>query len=482
MGHLNPTNLAGPATLDDERERRPRSAQPSEMKSHRWVWFFAIVAVVVLGFWYFRYVRTSTAAQGGGQTAVGPGGGSSTKGQGRGPGAGGAFVVPVVVAPAQKGDLPVYFNGIGTVTAFNTVTVRSRVDGQIVKINFTEGQMVRQGDDLVDIDPRPYQVQLEQTEGQLAKDQAQLRDVQVDYERYQLLYKEGVIPKQQVDTQQAQVGQYEGAIKSDQGAIDNAKLQIIYSHITAPISGRIGLRLVDIGNIVHAADQNGLLVITQLQPIAVIFTLPQDQLPPVVAKLRNGGQLSVDAYDRDNTMKIAAGKLLTIDNQIDTTTGTYKLKAVFSNEDNQLFPNQFVNVHLLVDTKKNLVIVPTPAIQRGPQGTYVYVVQPDNTVKIQNVTVGLTADNATGISSGLSAGDIVVTDGQDKLQDGSKVNPSTSSTGSSSVQNANGVQQPTAEPANTVTAPDRRGAARRGQPGGQGGQAPQQGHSSGKSQ
>jgi membrane fusion protein, multidrug efflux system len=481
MGHLNPTNLAGPATLDDERERRPRSAQPSEMKSHRWVWFFAIVAVVVLGFWYFRYLRTSTAAQGGGQTAVGPGGGSSTKGQGRGPGAGGAFVVPVVVAPAQKGDLPVYFNGIGTVTAFNTVTVRSRVDGQIVKINFTEGQMVRQGDDLVDIDPRPYQVQLEQTEGQLAKDQAQLRDVQVDYERYQLLYKEGVIPKQQVDTQQAQVGQYEGAIKSDQGAIDNAKLQIIYSHITAPISGRIGLRLVDIGNIVHAADQNGLLVITQLQPIAVIFTLPQDQLPPVVAKLRNGGQLSVDAYDRDNTMKIASGKLLTIDNQIDTTTGTYKLKAVFSNEDNQLFPNQFVNVHLLVDTKKNLVIVPTPAIQRGPQGTYVYVVQPDNTVKIQNVTVGLTADNATGISSGLSAGDIVVTDGQDKLQDGSKVNPSTSSTGSSSVQNANGVQQPTAEPANTVTAPDRRGAARRGQPGGQGGQAPQQGHSSGKS-
>jgi membrane fusion protein, multidrug efflux system len=482
MGHLNPTNLAGPATLDDERERRPRSAQPSEMKSHRWVWFFAIVAVVVLGFWCFRYLRTSTAAQGGGQTAVGPGGGSSTKGQGRGPGAGGAFVVPVVVAPAQKGDLPVYFNGIGTVTAFNTVTVRSRVDGQIVKINFTEGQMVRQGDDLVDIDPRPYQVQLEQTEGQLAKDQAQLRDVQVDYERYQLLYKEGVIPKQQVDTQQAQVGQYEGAIKSDQGAIDNAKLQIIYSHITAPISGRIGLRLVDIGNIVHATDQNGLLVITQLQPIAVIFTLPQDQLPPVVAKLRNGGQLSVDAYDRDNTMKIASGKLLTIDNQIDTTTGTYKLKAVFSNEDNQLFPNQFVNVHLLVDTKKNLVIVPTPAIQRGPQGTYVYVVQPDNTVKIQNVTVGLTADNATGISSGLSAGDIVVTDGQDKLQDGSKVNPSTSSTGSSSVQNANGVQQPTAEPANTVTAPDRRGAARRGQPGGQGGQAPQQGHSSGKSQ
>jgi len=478
MGHLNPTNLAEP-TLGDERARQGHpGGQASPTKSHRWLWFLAIVAVAVLGFWYFRYARTSTAAQAGGQSTAGPGGGSSAKGQGRGAPGGGAFVVPVVVATAQKGDLPVYFNGLGTVTAFNTVTVRTRVDGQIVKINFQEGQMVHQGDDLVDIDSRPYQVQLEQAEGQLAKDQAQLRDVQVDYERYQLLYKEGVIPKQQVDTQQAQVGQYEGSIKSDQGSIDNAKLQIIYSHITAPISGRIGLRLVDMGNIVHAADQNGLLVITQLQPIAVIFALPQDQLPQVVVKLRAGGQLPVDAYDRDNTMKIESGKLLTIDNQIDTTTGTYKLKAVFDNQQSLLFPNQFVNVHLLVDVKRNLVIVPTAAIQRGPQGTYVYVVQSDNTVKIQNVTLALTADDKTGISSGLNAGDILVTDGQDKLQDGSKVNPSTSPTGSSSAQNANGTQQPSAEPANTQTTPGRRSRT----PAGQNAQAPQQGHPSGKSQ
>jgi membrane fusion protein, multidrug efflux system len=476
MGH--PTNLAEPGLGDTRTPVTDSSGRTSEAKSHWVLWFVTILVVVGLGFWYFRYARISTAAQDGGQTAAGPGGGSA-KGQGRGPGAGGAFVVPVVVATAQKGDLPVYFNGLGTVTAFNTVTVRTRVDGQIVKINFQEGQMVRQGDDLLDIDPRPYQVQLEQAEGQLAKDQAQLRDVQVDYERYQLLYKEGVIPKQQVDTQQAQVGQYEGAIKSDQGSIDNAKLQIIYSHITAPIGGRVGLRLVDIGNIVHAADQNGLLVITQLQPIAVIFALPQDQLPQVASKLRNGGQLLVDAYDRDNTMKIESGKLLTIDNQIDTTTGTYKLKAVFNNQQNLLFPNQFVNIHLLVDTKRNLVIVPTPAVQRGPQGTYVYVVQNGNTAKIQNVTVALAADNNTGISSGLNPGDVVVTDGQDKLQDGSKVNPSTSPNGSNA-QNANGAQQPSAEPGNTQTGS---GSGRRGGRGsaGQNPQAPQQGHS-GKSQ
>ena len=478
MAHLNSTNLAEPA-LGDERAPQARfPGQASASKNRWWLWFLAVVIVAALGFWYFQYSKTSTAAQAGGQGAVGPNTGSSAKGQGRGGAQGGAFVVPVVVATAQRGDLPVYFNGLGTVNAFNTVTVRTRVDGQIVKINFQEGQMVHQGDELVDIDSRPFQVQLEQAEGQLAKDQAQLRDVQVDYERFQLLYKEGVIPKQQVDTQQAQVGQFEGSIKSDQGAIDNAKLQIIYSHITAPISGRIGLRLVDMGNIVHASDQNGLLVITQLQPIAVIFALPQDQLPQVAAKLRNGGQLSVDAYDRDNTMKIESGKLLTIDNQIDTTTGTYKLKAVFNNDQSLLFPNQFVNVHLLVDVKRNLVIVPTPAIQRGPQGTYVYVVQNGNTAKIQTVAVALTAENYTGLSSGLNPGDVVVTDGQDKLQNGSKVNPSTSPAGATTGQNANGAEQPSAEPGNTQTGPGRRNRT----PAGQNNQAPRQGYPSGKSQ
>jgi len=258
----------------------------------------------------------------------------------------------------------------------------------------------------------------------LAKDQALRKDAQANLERYQLLFKEGVIPQQQLDTQGALVGQYDGSIRADESAIANAQLQLTYSRITAPISGRVGLRLVDPGNIVHAADANGLLVITQLQPIAVIFTLPQDQLPQVSAKLRSGAQLNVDAYDRDDTQKIATGKLLTIDNEIDPTTGTYKLKSVFSNADNALFPNQFVNVHLLVDTKHDLTIVPAAAIQRGPQGTYVYAVGGDNTTKIRTVTIAQVTGNSIGLNGGLNPGDAVVIDGQDKLQDGSKVAPS----------------------------------------------------------
>jgi membrane fusion protein, multidrug efflux system len=408
MGHLNSTNLP-------EREARGSDFAPAARgsKNHAWLWIVALAIIVALGVWYFRSSRASTEAQGAAQGAPG-GAGKGGRGQG-GPG-----VVPVVVATAQKGDLPVYFNGLGTATAFNTVTVRSRVDGQIVKINFTEGQTVRQGDALVEVDARPYQVQLEQAEGQLAKDQAQLRDVQVNYERFQLLFKEGVIPKQQVDTQQSQVGEFEGSIKADEGLIDSAKLQTVYCHITAPITGRVGLRLVDVGNIVHASDTTGLLVITQLQPISVIFSLPEDQLSQVLSKM-HGNQLPVDAYDRDDTTKIATGKLVTVDNQIDTTTGTYKLKAVFGNENNVLFPNQFVNIHLLVDTKRNVTIVPSPAIQRGPQGTYVFTAQPDNTVKIVPVTIALSSGNSVGISSGVQPGDTVVVDGQDKLQDGSKI-------------------------------------------------------------
>src|SRR6266404_3763552 len=430
MGHLS----ANPAGPDPSGE--PRLERETGSSGHRWLWIIGLVLAIAVGVWYFRGSRASIEAQGPGAPA---GGG---KGQGRQGGGGAAFVVPVVAATAQRGDLPVYFNGLGTVTAFNTVTVRSRVDGQITKINFQEGQFVRQGEDLIDIDSRPYQVMLEQAEGQLAKDQAQLRDVQVNYERFQLLYKEGVIPKQQLDTQGAQVGQFEGSIKADQGTIDSAKLQLVYSHVIAPISGRIGLRLVDIGNIVHASDTGGLLVITQLQPIAVIFSLPQDQLPQVASKLRNGEQLIVDAFDRDDTTKIESGKLLTIDNQIDTTTGTYKLKAVFNNDRNLLFPNQFVNVHLLADVKKDLVIVPASAIQRGPQGTYVYVVQTGKTAKIQTVTIALTTANSVGLSAGLNAGEVVVVDGQDKLQDGSQVNPSTAPAAAPNAQSTNAGQQP----------------------------------------
>jgi len=398
--------------------REPRTPTPggasgtSQAASRGRFWIWALVAVLAAGgFWYY-FGRSNQGSSAAGTNAAKPGD----------PNAPGNFLVPVVTATATRGDLPVFFNGLGNVTAFNTVTVRSRVDGQIVKINFVEGQYVKEGDSLIEIDARPYQVQKEQAEGQLAKDQAQLHDAQIDYERYKLLYQEGVIPKQQLDTQQAAVGTNEGAIKADQAAIDSAKLQIVYCHIIAPISGRVGLRLVDIGNMVHATDTNGLLVITQLQPISVIFTLPQDQLPQVMGKMRQG-TLTVEAFDRDNTTKLATGKLLTIDNQIDTTTGTYKLKAVFDNSKNELFPNQFVNVHLLVDTKKNIVLVPTTAILRGAQGTYVFAVGSDNTVKVQNVTLAETTAGITGVASGLEPGDVVVTDGQDKLQDGSKIEP-----------------------------------------------------------
>jgi membrane fusion protein, multidrug efflux system len=425
MGQLNSMDLpehGGPVKTDASADK------PS--KSLWWLWTLVIVGLVV-GIWYFRGARTPSEAA----NPSGPAGAGRARG---GPGGSGMgnFSVPVVVAAAQHGDLPVYFNGIGNVTAFNTVTVHSRVDGQLINVAFREGQYVHEGDLLAQIDPRPFQVQLEQAQGQLAKDQAQRKDAQVNFERYKLLFNEGVIPQQQLDTQGALVGQFDGAITSDQSQIDNAKLQLTYSRITAPISGRIGLRLVDPGNIVHATDPNGLLVITQLQPIAVIFTLPQDELPQVNAKLRAGVQLSVDAYDRDDTQKIAAGKLLTIDNQIDPTTGTYKLKSVFDNKDNALFPNQFVNVHMLVDTKHDLTIVPAPAIQRGPQGTYVYVVGGDNTVKIHPVTIAQTAGNSVGLSSGLNTGDVVVTDGQDKLQDGSKVVPTMSNGGPGGARSA----------------------------------------------
>src|SRR5713101_4202056 len=397
--------------------------ETTSSKSRWWLWVL-ILGVIAFGAWYFRGSRPASEAA----NPAAPG--ATSRGRG---GAGmGNFVVPVVVATAQRGDLPVYFNGLGTVTAFNTVTVRSRVDGQLSSIAFKEGQFVHEGDLLAQIDPRPFQVQLEQALGQLAKDQAQRKDAEVNFERYKLLLKEGVIPQQQLDTQAALVGQFDGAIASDQSQIDNAKLQLTYSRITAPISGRIGLRLVDAGNIVHASDTNGLLVITQLQPISVIFILPQDQLPQVNAKLRSGVQLVVDAYDRDDTAKIASGILQTIDNQIDLTTGTYKLKSIFANADNSLFPNQFVNVHLLVDTKHNLTIVPTAAIQRGPQGTYVYAVAKDpvtkdNSAKIYSVTIAQTTGDSVGLSAGVNPNDLVVIDGQDKLQDGTKINPSTAS-------------------------------------------------------
>src|ERR1700719_1472382 len=337
--------------------------------------------------------------------------------------------VSVAIAQVQRQDVPVYLSGLGAVTAFNTANIKSRVDGQIMKVNFREGQNVKQGELLIEIDSRPFQVQLEQMQAQLFRDEAQLRDAKLNLERYTSLIPSGSIAQQQVDTQKALADQLEGTVRTDQAQIDNAKLQIVYCHITAPFTGRVGLRQVDPGNIVHAADTNPMLILTQLQPIAVIFTLTEDVLPNVSQHMQKSS-LEVDAFSRDDQTKLATGKLLTIDNQIDPTTGTAKLKAVFSNTDNQLWPNQFVNANLLLETRKNSTVVPTAAILRGPQGTFVYAVNSDKTVEDKVVAISLTQGDTTVITAGLSPGETVVTDGQDKLQRGSRIEPR--STGSPS--------------------------------------------------
>jgi membrane fusion protein, multidrug efflux system len=333
--------------------------------------------------------------------------------------------VSVAVAQAQRQDVPVYLTGLGTVTAFYTANIKSRVDGQIMKVNFNEGDTVKEGKLLIEIDERPYQVQLEQMQAQLFKDQASLRDAKLNLDRYTALIPSGSIAQQQVDTQKATVDQLDGQVRTDQAQIDNAKLQIVYCRITAPFTGRVGLRQVDPGNIVHAADTNPMLILTQLQPIAVIFPLNEDYLPTISQHMKQG-TLEVDAFNRDDQTKLAVGRLQTIDNEIDPTTATAKLKAVFDNKDNKLWPNQFVNASLLLETRKNSTVVPTAAIQRGPQGTFVYAMKSDKTVEDRAVTVSLTQGNTTIVTSGVNPGDTVVTDGQDKLQRGSAVEPRTS--------------------------------------------------------
>ncbi len=403
----------------------------SASKRHLWVW---LIIFGLIGFGCYELYKFE---------------GTKEQGLAAKKGAMHAHSMTVAVAIAHRGDMPVYLQGLGTVTAFNTVTVKTRVDGQLVTVGFKEGQFVHQGDLLAEIDSRPYQVALDQAKGQLEqakasvaqargnldRDQASLRDTVANYQRDQELFKDQIIAKQQLDTQLATADQVRGSISADQAtvssnqagivaaqaSIDNARLNLTYTRITAPISGRIGLRLVDAGNMVHAADANGLAVITQLEPIAVLFTIPEDQLPPVLQRLRQGAKLPAEAYDRDGAKKLADGTLLTVDNEIDQTTGTSRLKAVFSNTTYALFPNQFVNVRLSLDTRRGVLIVPSVAIQRGPTGTFVYLIGSDSSVSVRQVKLGLSQGNDVAIDDGLQPGERVVVDGAEKLTEGMKV-------------------------------------------------------------
>jgi len=366
---------------------------------------------------------------------------------GRGGQGGDAGPAPVVVAPADTRDIDVFVTALGTVTPLATVTVRSRVDGQLMSVRFAEGQMVKAGDLLAEIDPRPFRVQLEQAQGQMARDRALLANARIDLERYRTLLKQDSIAEQQVAGQDSLVSQYEGTVKLDQAQIDNARLQLAYARITAPIAGRLGLRQVDPGNIVHASDANGLVVITRLQPIGVVFAIPQDSLPAVLKRLHAGARLPVDAFGREDTTKLASGALLAVDNQIDPATGTVKLKAEFRNEDLRLFPNQFVNVRMLIDTLHGVTTVPASAVQRGTQGMYLFVVKPDNTVALRPVKLGPGEADRSAVLSGVAPGDLVVVDGTDRLRDGARVAPTTREAARSA-------------PANPATPPRQRGTRR----------------------
>jgi len=397
------TTSRRPQTSESGQEpfRIPQEPPPPGHRSRWWVWL--IVFIVALGAVYFLY-RQYEAAQQAKQSKMmmQP------------------HEVPVQTATVREGDIGVYVNGLGTVTPVYTVSVTSRVQGQIMAIHYREGQMVRKGDPLIDIDPRPYEAQLSQVQGQLSHDEALLAQARIDLDRYQAAFSRNAIAQQQVYDQEQLVKQDEGTVKNDQGLLQNAQVNLVYCHITAPITGRVGLRLVDPGNLVQANSNTSLVVVTQLQPITVIFTVAEDYLPEIQKELRVGHKMQVQALDRTEQNTLATGTLLTIDNQVDPTTGTFKLRAIFPNTDGALFPNQFVNAKLLVDTQHNVDLIPTAALQRNSSGAFVYVIKPGDTASMQTVTPG-TTDGNTAAVQGLEPGQVIAVNGFDKLQDGIKV-------------------------------------------------------------
>ncbi|WP_282347686.1 MdtA/MuxA family multidrug efflux RND transporter periplasmic adaptor subunit [Pseudomonas sp. PS01301] len=389
---------------------------PGPRKSRRWLFGLLMVLVVAALCWWFWPAKKSSENGTAAPASAGRNASSARPGFG-----GSAEPTPVRVADVVTGDFPVYFKALGTVTAINTVNVRSRVAGELVKVNFQEGQRVKAGDLLAEIDPRSYEIALQQAQGTLAQNQAQLKNAQIDLQRYKGLFAEDSIARQTLDTQQALVGQYQGTIQTNQAAVNDAKLNLDFTRIRAPIAGRLGLRQLDIGNLVAANDTSALVVITQVQPITVAFTLPESELTPVLARYRSGAKLTVEAWDRGDTRKQATGVLGSLDNQIDTTTGTLKFKARFDNQDEALFPNQFVNVRLLSDTLKGVVLVPSAAVQYGVDGTFVYAMDGNDKVKIRQLKVGPTDGTNTVVEQGLAQGDRVVLEGTDRLRDGSRV-------------------------------------------------------------
>jgi len=409
--------------LEHPRKVLPPAAKPARRRGRGWVYFVLVVALAAGA--YFWWSRAHSSSAGGGSASA-----NNAKGFTLPP-------TPVVAARATSGNIGVYVTGLGAITPIYTDTIKSRVDGQLLNVHFKEGDLINQGDPLIDIDPKPYQAVVLQAEGALLRDQALLDNAHVDLARYQVLLSQNAIPEQQLATQRALVSQYEGTVKNDQGLLDAARVNLAYCHITAPITGVAGLRLVDPGNIVHATDTNGMVVITQIQPISVIFTISEDQMAPILQKYRAHQALPVEAWDRQLKTRLASGTLSTIDNQIDQTTGTLKLRATFANENRSLFPNQFVNARLLQQEKRGVTLLPSAAVQRNTNQTYVYLIKPDDTVTIRAIALGTTEGDQTEITSGLAPGDSVVMTGVEKLQEGSKVvvagaaNPGSSSPGSS---------------------------------------------------